>query len=79
MSWNHRILAHEFPDGTIELHIHEVYYDKHGVPDGCTKNPISIGAEDIDGMNWQLEKIKECLEKPIIYFGDKFPQEYKKE
>jgi len=76
--WNHRILAHEFPNGNIEFHIHEVYYDNHGIADGCTKNPITIGGDDINSIYWQLEKIKDCLEKPILYFGDKFPQEYKK-
>lgn len=76
MSWNHRILAHD-TDGEIYLQIHEVYYDKEGVPDGYTMNAIAVSGEDLDSIKWTLDKMKECLEKPILWAGDKFPEEYK--
>jgi hypothetical protein len=83
MGWNHRILVTEeenLVDGsTYEyFQLHEVYYDDDGIPDGATKNPITIGAETFGGIEWTVDKIKECLEKPILWGDDKFPQEYKK-
>ena len=65
MSWNHRLLAHKDGD-EMYFQIHEVYYDKEGKPDGYTANGVSVGAESLDGINWVLDKMKECLEKPIL-------------
>jgi hypothetical protein len=76
MGWNHRILAHEHSN-EIELEIHEVYYDKDGNPNSCTKNSISVHADTLEGIKWVLERMTECADKPILYYGDKFPQEYK--
>jgi len=73
MSWNHRILAHKDGDG-MYFQIHEVYYDKDGKPDGYTANSVSVGAESLDGINWVLDKMKECTNKPIL-LADDFPNE----
>jgi hypothetical protein len=73
MSWNHRILAHKDGD-RMYFQIHEVYYDKDGNPDGYTANGVSVGAESLDGINWVLDKIKECTNKPIL-LADDFPNE----
>jgi len=82
MSWNHRILAHKDGDG-MYFQIHEVYYDKDGKPDGYNKdgkpdgytaNSVSVGAESLDGINWVLDKMKECTNKPIL-LADDFPNE----
>lgn len=73
MSWNHRILAHKDGDG-MYFQIHEVYYDKDGKPDGYTANGVSVGAESLDGINWVLDKMKECTNKPIL-LADDFPNE----
>jgi len=75
MSWNHRILAHNEGD-EIYLEIHEVYYDENGLPNGYTSNPTTIGGEDVKSINWTLNKVLECTKKPILYYGEKFPQEY---
>ncbi len=74
MSWNHRILAHKDGD-EMYLQIHEVYYDKDGKPDSHTANGVSVGAESLEGINWVLEKMKECANKPILLV-DGFPNEY---
>ena len=74
MGWNHRILAHEHR-GEIELRIHEVYY-KDGKANGYTENAVSIGGEDLKAITWTLNKMKECRKKPILWAGDKFPNEY---
>ena len=79
MTWNHRILANVQDNGSVYFQIHEVYYDKFGKPDSYTLNPITLGAEDIDGIKWTLKRIKKCLKKPILYHGEKFPKEYKKQ
>lgn len=75
MTWNHRILASEHK-GEVYYQIHEVYYNDNGTPNSYTKNPITIGSDDIEGIKWQLEHIPKCLEKPILSVKD-FPNEYK--
>jgi hypothetical protein len=74
MSWNHRILVHKNGD-EMYFQIHEVYYDKESKPDGYTANGVSVGAESLVGINWVLEKMKECASKPIL-LADDFPNEY---
>jgi len=76
MSWNYRILAHEY-NKEIYFEIHEVYYNKDGKPDGYTAEAISVGGEDMRSITWILNKMKGCREKPILWSGDKFPNEYK--
>tara|TARA_R110001632_G_scaffold51400_1_gene128130 strand:+ start:8251 stop:8493 length:243 start_codon:yes stop_codon:yes gene_type:complete len=74
IGWNHRILAHKDGD-EMYFQIHEVYYDKDGKPDGYTANAVSVGAESLDGIKWVLDKMKECVNKPIL-LADDFPNEY---
>ena len=75
MGWNHRVLAHKYQE-EVYLQIHEVLYDENGIPNGYTAEPITIAAEDIKGIRWTLNKMKECLKKPILWAGDDFPKEY---
>lgn len=75
MTWNHRILAHETKDGFF-FQVHEVYYNKDYNPISYTENAVSIVGNNLDEINWSLDKIKECTNKPILYAGDKFPNEY---
>ena len=78
MGWNHRILAHE--DGELMyFQIHEVYYNKEGNPNGYTTNGVSVGGDTIKSITWTLNKMKECRAKPVLFAGDKFPNEYKTE
>jgi hypothetical protein len=79
MTWNHRLLATEYESvGSKETYfqIHEVYYDEDGKPNGYTANPITIGGDSIDGLRWTVDRIKECLEKPILWGDDRFPEVY---
>ena len=73
--WNHIILAHEF-NGEIYFQIHEIYYDNDNKPIGYTVNPISVGGENLKSIKWTLNRMKECLKKPILWASDKFPSEY---
>lgn len=56
--------------------IHEVYYNQNDIPTSYTKEPVKIFGHDINDINWQIDKIKNCLDKPILYYGDRFPEEY---
>ena len=75
MGWNHRVMAHEEED-SVYLQIHEVYYDKNGVPESYTSRPVTVGGETTKTMTWSLNKMKECLKKPVLYAGAKFPDIY---
>ena len=79
MSWNYRLMAKEFPCGTVEFDIYEVYYDKNGVPNGCTQNAVSPGGyTTVKQVEESLELMKKALDKPILWYNEgKFPQEYK--
>ena len=74
MVWNHRILAHEHK-GEIYLKIHEVYYNENGIPVLYTNNPTDVCGDDLKSIRWTLNKMKECIGKPILWAGDRFPNE----
>jgi len=73
--WNHRILAKEYK-GEIHFEIHEVYYE-NGKPMGRTKNPVSVGGENIKAIRWVLKKMKKATKKPILWGDDRFPLRFK--
>lgn len=74
--WNYRVLAKEYDDvnKTVELSIHEVFYDKEGVPNGYLENTSVYNAEGLKTLNWTLNKMKIALKKPIISMNE-FPKE----
>lgn len=76
MAWNHRIMAHEHK-GDVYFQIHEVYYDENNTPNSYTKDAISIGGDDLKTITWTLNKMLECRKKPILWAGEKFPNECK--
>jgi len=77
MSWNYRVLAFE-QDKEIYFEIHRVFYDKNKKPEVYAIGSSSVGAESIKGIKWVLNRMKDCIKKPILWGGDKFPKEYKK-
>ncbi|MDD3875483.1 MAG: hypothetical protein PHT69_02620 [Bacteroidales bacterium] len=76
MARNHRVLAHEH-NGEIYLQIHEVFYNENNIPDGYTKIPATIGGDDLKSITFTLNKMMACRNKPILWAGDKFPNECK--
>jgi hypothetical protein len=78
MSWNYRIIAHDDYINTDDVcyTIHEVYYNKKGIPDGYTANAITISSEDLESLHWIIDEIKKCLSKPILSKKN-FPEIYK--
>ena len=76
-TWNHRVLARkEYSE--IHFSIHEVYYDEEGNPKSYTQECIGVGGGSISGIKWQLDMMQKCLEKPVLWYGDRFPKEYTK-
>ncbi len=74
MGWSYRILAHKNGDECF-FQIHEVYYDNKNKPNSYTAEGVSVGADSIEGINWVLDKMKECVNKPIISV-ENFPNEW---
>lgn len=71
MGWNHRLMRHrdKLPNGDIDevLVFHEVYYkDGTDEVDGWTENGITIVGETVDDIRWNLDKMIEALNKPIL-------------
>lgn len=84
MSWDYRILAIPYTGKTLEdsrecfFQIHEVHYNKKGKPKSYTENPVPVLAESMQGIKFILKAMKDATKKPILYHGDRFPEEYKK-
>lgn len=80
MSWNYRVMAKKYPNNVIEFDIYEVYYNDKGVPDACSMNPVTPGGyDDVNEVKGTLELMMKAVNKPILWYGDDFPQEYKSE
>lgn len=75
MSWNHRMLAHQLKD-EIVFKIHEVYYDENNNPKLYTKDPVSISEGSLEDVHITLIRMQACMWEPVLWYGDKFPQEY---
>lgn len=76
MTWNVRLLAYKHED-EITLIAHEVFYDEAGAPNGHTKEPTTVRGETVEEILEYLDKVKTATEKPILWAGDRFPEEYK--
>ena len=80
-TWNHRILAHKESPGTqfeeTIYAIHEVY-TKDGKLSSYAESPVNLSATSTEGLKWTLDRMRECLEKPILD-RDNFPEEWKEE
>lgn len=74
MSWNYRILAHEYK-GEITLMVHEVHYTDDE-PGSYSPTPAAIIGDTPEDMREAIETISRCFKKPILWAGEKFPQLY---
>lgn len=70
-------MAHKEGAKNIYLQIHEVYYNNDGKPTSYTENAVGVGGDNVEGITWVLEMMSKCLEKPVLWAGENFPQEYK--
>lgn len=82
--WNHRVLAHAPSAEALKIfseveeiyfQIHEVYY-KDNIPDGYTLEAIKVGGDSLADIEWTLLYMLGCLTKPVLWAGDRFPEEY---
>jgi hypothetical protein len=73
MTWNYRLMAHKDGDD-LYFEIHEVYYEKN-IPVKYSASPISVGAHSLSGVRECLNKMYEVLVQPVIWAGDRFPED----
>ena len=73
--WNYRVMAKEYK-GETWFDIHEIYY-KNDIPVSYSEDPAIIGGDSLNDINNVLSLMTECLKKPILWYGEKFPEEYK--
>lgn len=76
MTWNYRLMVHPDGSGGMWFEIHEVYYDENGKPGSYTINPADVSGGNIDDIMFSLNAMKEVLNRPILWLGDKFPEEF---
>ena len=50
----------------VTLAIHEVHRDADGEITGITENPAVVLSENIDGLRWALDRMRECLDRPVL-------------
>ena len=71
MVWNHRVIRKLDLNGDAYYHIHEVYYPEVGAkPDKITVEPMTPYGDTVEDLRWTLEKMLECLDKPILDYKD---------
>ena len=73
MSWNYRVLAREyrgFNEIEFTFSIHEIYYNKDGIPEMCTENPVGVVGECLADLSDTLKWMKKALRKPILNYSD---------
>lgn len=76
-TWNYRILAHQHEGGEVWFGVHEVYYNEDGIPNATTENPATVSCDSINEMRKDLKLIKSAFTKPVLWGGERFPEEYK--
>lgn len=72
--WNYRVLAHEY-NNCIELEVHEVYYNLEDRPVSYIDN-VNLTGDNIKEIKTSIKLIEKAFSKPILWHGEKFPQEY---
>jgi hypothetical protein len=70
MSWNYRVVktVTKIPLGDTDIiySIHRVYSDESGDIVNISEQPAYPIADDAESLRWQLQKMMECCNKPII-------------
>lgn len=70
MGWSYRVVKTitKIPlgDTDISYAIHTIYTDESGDIVNISEQPAYPIADDIEGLIWQLERMKESCKKPVI-------------
>jgi hypothetical protein len=72
----YRILAKRSGLESYQYQVHEVYFNDNGKPIGYS-SPSQIVAKSGEDLSQKLEKIKQATDKPILWYGKQFPNEFK--
>ncbi len=75
-TWNHRVLVDKYR-GELYFQVHEVHYE-NGVPSDYSMNGVPVHGSTMRELRWNLSKVTEGIEQPVLWKGKKFPQEYNK-
>lgn len=83
MTWNYRVMRHEYQGGlTGEREalyaLHEVYYESAEVDDlavtaaevGYSAAPVTVSAESVEELRNMLRLMLSALEKPVLLYPD---------
>jgi len=77
MGWNNRVMRRTHSvdhDGkTIKedcFEIHEVYYDDNDDIEGFTEDAIAPCGETIEELRQELQRMLDCLDKPLLIYED---------
>ena len=66
--WNYRIIKRENPSREVTYGIYEVHYDMEGNLKGHAENPISVIGESIEDLKFDIENLRESLNKDILTY-----------
>jgi len=69
MTWNYRVIAHEYKD-ELYFEIHEVYYNDDGVPEMCTVDAVEVAGESLAALSQTLDWMRKALREPILNIAD---------
>ena len=73
MTWNHRVIKRKYDTGETYYAVHEVYYDDSGKPSSVTVLPVGIFEDTIDDLAITIDRLRECLSKPVLDYDKDFP------
>ena len=73
MSWNYRLMYHEF-EGEEWYAIHEVFYNDDGKIIGWTKDPIEVVADNAEGVDQVLQMMSSDIHKYPVLSYDMEPE-----
>ena len=74
MGWNYRVIKHTSESGQVWMAVHECYYDKECNVTSWTEDPSCPSGESLEEMRWDLEKMAQALDYPVIEVEHKLGQ-----
>lgn len=72
---DYRLMAKETEDG-LQFEFHRVYYE-NGNMSYFLEEPVAVCGGLVSDVKKILSLMNKGLEKPVIWYGDRFPREYK--
>ena len=66
MGWNYRVMRHRDAKGRTWLAVHEAFYDDQGEVTAWTDEAVSLVAEDLEALRWDVEALTRALDYPVV-------------